>query len=388
MAEASRLLRVYAQRPFDVQPKSLTVFRREFAHDVIAAVITGEDAKKGYQTGTPIKVEYGQRNGDNKMLCGYVHHTEPLSSTVKNPVMKLVCIGASYVFKEPRQAAWSAQSVSDVVRELTDSVRFSGYIKSHDQFWPTLAQQGKPTWDFMVSLAHRVGWFLYADNTDLQFHPYLDDFVAALNAAQQFSPDDGRRKLITFHAISGDTTPEGGAKANRQLAGVDPRLGTLFSAQDDGSSLVLDRIADVFREPRFRLYEMATVAGSYGEATALLSGATAANRWHAQAKAEVTGNSRLAPGMLVAFDGINRRHDGYWYVQAVEHSAAEKSEYTAHLTLGRDSDWDQLTRPDPHRRKVVRQRHDPFGVLTTEVPPVSLINNLWRAAFSPRPQSG
>lgn len=360
--------------------------RREFAHDVMAALVSGDDVAQGCTTGTPIMLEWGNSSQEVTTLAGYVHHTEPMAAFGKANMVKIVLIGASYILKQPQQQAWQLSTIPAVIRALADSVKFSGDIKPHAQVWPMLTQGGKPTWDFMVSLAKQIGWFLYANSTDIQFHPYLDDIGGARTSALSFSAKSATPSIKDFRAVSGEQTPDGGAKADRQLAGIDIRSGTLFQAADDGTTTLLDTVAYEFQQPSFRLYDESP-ASTYGEAVAVLDGATQANRWHIQAQAEVTGSARLVPGTLVALEGISRRQDGYWYVQSAEHSSG-KDDYVTHLLLGRDSDWDQYVRPDPRRRKVVRQRLDPFGTLTTAVPPAKLINNLWRAAYSPRPNSG
>lgn len=372
------LIVLSSRRPVVLNPHSLVVIQQACAHDVIAAVIKGgDDESRVYETGMPLSVQWGYQNGEVKTAYGYAHHTEPImgkGGLGQAQTLKFVAIGASYVLKQPAQNIWVGRTVSSVVQEIADGVLFSTQIGDHPQVWNNLSQDGKPSWDFLASLASKLGWLLYADNTDLHFHEYLPDFQGMRDNAVLFGAGRnpvGPGSVITFHAIRGETVPGAGIKGGRRLGGVDPRSGDVFTLEDDGEVWPGGVMGAKTQAPLFLQYED-MAAGSLDEARSQIDGATQANRWYIQAKAEVTGTPRIRPGVLAAFDGLGKRHDGYWYVQAVEHEIIG-GRYRMYLDLGRDSEWDQYLRPDPRARRSITGAQN-------VVPDTILTNGVWRAA--------
>jgi hypothetical protein len=367
---------------------NLTVLQREFSHDVISIVLDNlDDDATVFQTGIPVEVRWGVESAEVSTINGYVHHTEPISVQGIGRVtkLKLVCIGASFVMNQPARRVWQKRTASSIVRALADSQKFSGHIQEHKQVWESLTQDGSD-WNFLVSLAQRIGWTFYVDNTDVYFRQPLYNLPLQLETAPYFvstgpqNPATGVNNVQTFHVVSGETTPDGGQKAVRYMAGVDPRSGDQYSM-----SVVPafgDQLGSESTVPVFDNYESEPMV-NYGEAAANLVGTALANRWHIQAKLEANGNARVRPGMLIALIGVGQRHSGYWYVQGIEHDLSVRG-YTLHATLGRDSEFNRFGKPRTRARSVIPPRTTPYGTIIGETPPAIFVGNRWRAAYSPR----
>lgn len=383
-----RRLVLYGGRTKPLDLKRVSVMQHEFRHDVMAAVVEfTDDDQESFKTGTPVEVTWG-RSTRQETVYGYLHHPETLGSRTEAgrqyQAVKLVCIGTTFPMNEPRQRIWHQRSIPSIVVEVLDSMKLSGRVQPDHRVWGTLAQSGISDWEFIVGLAQKLGWSLTVQNTEISFGPPLEQFhdlavTAPLFTAKnsRFAPDGG---LLEFHIISGETTPDGGVKAVRRMTGVDLRTGDEFYLQSQG--LAGYQLGTRASTPVFSRFETISTE-SLSEANATLQGLTGKNRWYIQATAEVQGRANLRPGQFVALHGIGQKHSGYWYLQGVEHELHGAS-YTAHLSLGRNAEWDFRRRPAPSHRRPIRLRPTPHGGAVAETPASLLVNGRWRAAYSPR----
>lgn len=372
-------------------PITMTVSQREFSHDlVIAHVPVVQAGPKSYETGTPVDIRWGTTlTSSTNRFYGYVHHTEPVytrgGAAGRTQTLKLVCIGCSYRLKQPQQQVWHSRTVSSVVRELANSVKFSGDIQDHPEVWESLSNPGRSNWSFLVAQAQRVGYTFYTSNTELFFHDRISRFRRLQRSAPVFTafqPETTGDSVYSFHPVVGETTPDGGDQTVRVLQGVDPRFAQWVGQVDRVGTNRQDQIARTSMAPDFLSYETDSVANNLGVAGSLLEGLAAKNRWHYVAKAEVTGVSTVRQGSPVFFDGLGPRDSGYWYVEGVEH-VLHNNDYRMHLDLGRDSSFVTRQRPDAGvGRRVVRQRFDPFGTKAAVLPPTELVGGLWRSAWN------
>lgn len=379
-------------RPISIRkPIAMTVSQREFSHDLVVAHIPIEQAgSKRYEKGTPVEIRWGTSipNHTNRFY-GYVHHTEPVytrgGTQGRTQTLKLVCIGASYRLKQPRQRIWKMRTSSSIVREIVNGAKFSGDVQSHEAIWESVANPGVSDWSFIVGQAHRIGYTFFASNTDIQFHDRISRFRKLQRSAPVFvarQPGDFKGDSVySFHAVVGETTPDGGDQSIRVVSGVSPRFAEVLTTFDRTGTPVEEQLAQLSFAPEFLKFETDTVVQSIGMASAQLEGAARKNRWHYAAKAEVTGVPSVRQGSPVFFDGLGPRDSGYWYVEGVEH-VIRNNDYRMYLDLGRDSSFVTHMRPvEQVGRRVVRQRFDPFGTKKAALPPTTLVGGLWRSSW-------
>lgn len=381
----------YGQRAEATSPAAITVFQQENNHDVVSLVSYLDDnTPNRYRAGVPVSVSWGALNRRVTTFQGYVHHTEPMVSPTGakayRNVVKIVCVGATYLMKNKHRRSWEQRTVPSVLAEIFDGYKMSLQTEQHNKIWDVLVQSGESDWEFVCGLAHRIGWAIYPDNTDVMAQNRRVDLRAAKNTTSVFiaapptSPTGGLNSILTFQAIDGETTPDGGQKANRISEGIDPWQGTYFTAAEGTSQPVLGWVS-----PDALFTEYSTdVARSYGEAATRLAGEAEDHRLYIQAKAEVVGDAYVRPGRAVSLGGLGAKSNGLWYVQAVEHEV-DQGTYVMHLTLGRDARWDTGFRPNAQRRRVVQPRTDAYGTPLAVTPPTVLVAGVWRAAYSTVP---
>ena len=375
-------------RPVTQSLTSMTLLQQEYGHDVVSMVSYRDDnAPNRYSTGTPLTISWGLTNYRVEVFTGYVHHSEPIMLPGGQPadrqMVKVVCVGASWLMKEQHRRIFNGRTIPSVIKEVLDGYRLSGQVTDDTRVWDSLAQAGESDWEFICALAKRLGWAVYPNNTDVAFRDRRVSPQTSRRTAKAFTapgvgqPSGGMGQIITFQAIDGETTPDGGQKANRVLFGMDAMQGTSFVVTQDQPEPTL---AWSSPDPVFLEFQNDT-ARDYAEASALVAGKTDVNRMYIQAKVEVQGEPAVRPGDVVCLLGMGAKNSGYWYVQSAEHELGVGS-YTTHLTLGRDSRWDTGQRPDHRRRRIVRPRYAPYGEVFSEIPASNLINGTWRAAYS------
>jgi len=378
----------YGQRTETTSPTIITVVQQEYNHDILSLVSYLDDnTPNRYAIGTPVSVSWGLLGKRVEVFQGYVHHTEPIYTTAgskaQRNLVKVVCVGATFLMKEKHRRVWSGRSITSVLCEIFNAYKLSANITPDTRVWETMVQSDETDWQFVCGLAQRNGWTVVPNNTDVTVAPRWVDLRAVRNSVSSFratGADEsigGLGQVFTFQAVDGETTPDGGQKAARVAYGIDPAQGELFVAQQDVAPPQLGWISPT---PFFTEYST-DVARSYGEAAIRLRGASEGARMYIQAKAEVMGDATVRPGKLVSLAGLGAKNDGLWYVQMAEHEVNQGT-YLLHLTLGRDARWDNGFRPSTKRRRVLVTRTGAYGEPVGETPPTVLVAGMWRAAYA------
>lgn len=378
----------YGQRTETMSPQTITVFQEEYAHDMVALVSYLDDnTPSRYGQGVPVSITWGLLNKRVETFQGYVHHTEPIvvgeGDRAHRNVVKIVCVGATYPMKEKRQRIWTGRTIPSVLGDVFDSYKLSSHISQSAKTWDALVQAGETDWMFACGLAQRLGWTLVPNNTDVMVRARSSDLKQARNTTISFRAPQGMREqagglnsILTFQAVDGETTPDGGQKAQRLAYGLDPWQGTPFVASQ---ASVAPQLGWSSPDPIFKEYSTDT-ARTYAEAAARLAGDAEGARFYIQADAEVVGDASVRPGKLVCLLGLGSKNNGLWYVQRAEHEVSGGT-YSLHLSLGRDARWDTGFRPNLQKRRVIQPRATAFGDTVAETPPTVLVGGAWRAAY-------
>lgn len=385
--EVVREATFYAQRTETMDPQSITVMQREYSHDVVALVSYLDDnTPNRYAFGVPVNVAWGLLGQRVDTFQGYVHHTEPMTSVAGDQahrsVVKVVCVGATNPMKEKRQRIWNQRTIPSVLSEIFSQYKLSYDIMTNDRVWDSLVQSGESDWQFVCSLAQRLGWTVCPTNTDVRVRPRWSNMAAVaytttiFRAAKPNEAPGGLHQIQTFHAVDGETTPDGGQKALRVAQGLDPWQGTAYTAVQDTVQPQLGWLS-----PTALLTEYNhDTARTYDEAVQRLYGDAENARFYIQAEMEAIGDASVRPGRLVALQGLGAKNDGLWYVEAADHEVSGGA-YLLHLSLGRDARWDNGFRPARQRRRVIQPRTGAYGEVSATTPPTVLVSGTWRAAY-------
>jgi hypothetical protein len=375
------------------QETPLVAFRllqKDYRHDIALIDVYGSSLDlMRYSTGAPVEVEFGTGGRNTEVFYGYVNHPEPeverLDSNETQRVSRIVAVGASWPLKESTQRSVRGRTASSLMREVAEAYRFTTDVQESDVVWDSMTSPGLTEWQFLVSLAQRMGYCFFCNKTEIRSFDQLDHLRRRPGTAPVFYGPDSAGENITidnFTAVSGETTPDGGTKAFRISSGIDPRTGQVISVQNDPSTAA--RLGREAVAPFFQKFENLVVEDR-AQGSQKLSSVALLNRFYIQAKATLLGDVKVTQGSIVALVGLGDRHSGYWYVHEVEHDL-NKQRYEMHVVLGRDSLGTLGDEEAFSGRRTVRERFDPFDRRVAIPPPTIFVNDRWRSAYAAKKQ--
>lgn len=277
-----------------------------------------------------------------KILYGYINNIQNVQQEGKN-FTKIGFIGASYVFKQASQKIYLNVTADQVVAEIAKKYNFAFKVVPHPRVYPQIAQAGLSDWELMLKLARQSGYFLRAENTELYFQPFDQDFNDLHNQATSFQKADGGFKPInpiySFKPIVGETfNSMGFEKASVSVAGIDPNTGSYFKYTKQDS---FTNTRELSNPALFDRHDTTTVINDYTTATQAGKAIDEHGRFPYQAIVEVIGASDLRPGMPVYLNNVGEDYSGYWTILAVKHKVVEKQMnqqmFTTTLTVATDS---------------------------------------------------
>lgn len=353
---------------FLAHPITLRIIQDEYAHEVIEAVFpTLERGRKFFKEDTPVKITWGPHKGQTQTIAGTVHHAnnrdEPEASNhTRNNVITFV--GGTKKMNEKRGfSQYKGVPATTIAQRIVPKNGLSLHVEKHDFRWPILRQDGMSEWEFLTELGKKIGWTVYARNTDVKMHSRVVRPEGALrfkDRGRQQSPQPDA--IRDFTVVDADGLWSGERKRTRGAYAIE-RVVTPVSVETDLQASVRNRLfyaqARPLKKvsgttkslPKYKEYRRHIRANSVHEARAILEGEQEFNRHHLKAKVTLTGDPRVHAGATIHLSDINKDHDGHWYVTRVEHIITE-TDYTMILNVGRDGLGD--TEPDTGRsRRVV-----------------------------------
>lgn len=318
------------------QPREVRIIGAEYKHE-IAVLTYGYDAelKARCERGLPLRITWGWGT-DRSQMHAAVHHVvvdrEELHQD-STRLMRVVCIGATDALNPPAARQYAGIRVDALVSDVVRSQGFSVLVEKHHFAWPLLQQTHESTWAFLVACARKVGWTLYARNTDVRCHSRAIRYSGALTF-RDYGPIAAERlhgAVYAFDIVQAETLSAEDARKRRRIAlGVDGQQNTFSSVIDTQPDLSGAGATRAVLEE----YHL-TSAGSIAEAEAEMAGDQEMNRHYIRARATVSGHALLHPSRAVRLAGIDAQHNGVWYTTRAEH-VIDATTYRVHLELGRD----------------------------------------------------
>lgn len=274
-------------------------------------------------------------------FVGTIIEVDPSSSTSEGLVNKspfqdatIVCLGASYDMRGPRERMWSNSTLADVVNELSRRYRFSADVPRTPVIYPQLMQSNESDWQFLVRYARMLGLSVNCHGTHI--HVY-DPYKAV-------GRNTSLHKLTTLRGDKSDITQYPGQIFEFKGSFLDLRKGGTINkpviavAQPDGnlydvSWREINREEDRSEDRDLRSHWFAE---SYDEAKVVLSAAK--KKWYDYtATATVVCTPGVVPGGVVDLLEYNSNFDGLWYVNSVEHTLITNT-FSTDLRLKRNRD--------------------------------------------------
>lgn len=369
---------------------SMRLIQKEYHHDMVEVVLRGEhDDLTEFRTGSPVRIDFGRYPKQEDAFFGYLNHVEPVVDRehpeLSSRLTKVLCIGASYVMKQPITGVFTNRTAQGVVLDVAQQFLFTADIPfaNIDIVFPSLSCPGHTAWAFCSETAKKAGLVFYCNKTEARMYDPLvtlhrfDRFLPTFYHRDSFPNTDS---IIRFEVESGDYFPQARRHLAKRLAyGVNSRTGEMVFATNEGAPGA-QKLARNAPTPQFSKYETGLVVGDQYIAAQRLDAEANQNRFHVQATAEVIGDPNVHQGAIVVMEGLGDKHSGLWYVHEAVHNVSFER-YSTSLVLGRDSEYDDGVRPGPPVN-VVRTRFDPFDQQQVrETPPSVLVNNVWRSAW-------
>lgn len=287
--------------------------------------------------GTPMKVTIR-----DKEFYGYVHDIRNEQGNNKN-FTKVGFVGASFVMKQASQKIYRNLSADQIIAEIAKKYNFAYKVVPHPRVYSQVSQAGLTDWQFMVYLARECGYFLRAENTEIHFKPFTEDFIRLINESPSFQKADGGFKpvnpIYSFKPTLSETLDVFGFKKSaNSIAGVNPVDGSYFKVAKQDNSIT----NRVYSNPElFDRHSTLTVANDYSTAVHLANAADERSRFPYSARVKTIGSEKLRPCMPVYLNNVGAEYSGYWTLLAVEHHIVEEElnhpMYTCEFTVASDS---------------------------------------------------
>jgi hypothetical protein len=361
------------------------ILQSECMHDTAIITLQGANlSAPALQPGTPMFVTYGNSPGDVDTFYGYIDHVAPHYERTIPDVSSyedIVCMGESYVMKDPLVGSWSGIQASTLVREIASSFKLAALIQTDDYAWPQLSCSGDSAWSFLTQLAHKVGYTLAVNKNLLRFTSVKAGLRQSWAGMPVFNtrktaPNTAQQGISKFQALQGEALGlPGHTKALRTISGMDS-TGKIVGAFNDGTSV--RTLGQTTRYPFFVEQISDTVVTSQGSAAATLVGMTESNRFQYQAAASLVGLTSVTQGTPIVLAGLDDNENGVWWVQEVEH-VIKAAGYFMDVSLGRDSVGDTGLRPNQYNG-VAYSPSNPFTYAIHSAPPTVLVQQRWRSA--------
>ena len=173
---------------------------------------------------------------------GYINHAYQ-NNGMQGGNTDVVCIGASWVFKDTDQSIYKNLTSDQVVTRICAKHGFTAVTQRDPRVRDTVVQAGQSDWQVLRRLAKQSGFALRAENTTL-FYMSKDKIYQSLkNSAAYFiyvSNEVGGVVVPAVRALGtithfephiSDQAPEAGVRVDRVITGVNKNTGTVIKTK-------------------------------------------------------------------------------------------------------------------------------------------------------------
>lgn len=292
----------------------------------------------------PVMVNISFPNLGDTTFTGYVVYLEPVSVTKDGlvnsspfQIVRMYCLSASYVMKSRRSRVWEGVTLPDIVKNFSDSYKFSMSVPQDSYRFKRLTQSGQSDWEFLTKVAGSLGYSVFVEGT----HIHVWDPFQALGRRSSYGI------LKTLRGLNGNVTPNVG-----QVLRFEGRIGavstsgsrtldTLHILDKDGKTVsvgnaTIDDKSGLGTTLESRFNDTLPInADTYEMAYKLVHGRLR-KKFPLSAVVDITGNPTLHPGGIVLLDKYDAEFDGFWYIVGVRHELT-RSELVTILELAKDS---------------------------------------------------
>lgn len=332
----------------------ITIEEKENHHDIMTLDFSGftPEVFTSYLE-RPVSVTINYPNMEERAFYGYVTFIEPVSVTNQGlvdgspfQVIRLYCMGSSYVMKSKVSKSWENVSLSDIALEIADKYDFTVSVPKDTYRFTRVVQTSESDWALLARLSKQLGYSVTSHGP----HIHIWDSYKALRRNISYytlntlkglngdvTPDFGQ--IIMFEAQYGAITPEATrAPDTIHVLDRDGNILSISSSLSDETSGLGEPVKSIFSNV------LDNNADTYEMGHRLVSAALRTG-FSITAKVMITALPVLKPGSIVKIDKYESDFDGFWYVQEVEHQIT-KSEMVSYLKIATDSTPVQTLSPN------------------------------------------
>jgi hypothetical protein len=334
-----------------------------------AAVVTTQLTKPQISrfVDKPISFNYGSSINSNTFY-GYVVAITPNQNYQDDSIVDIACIGVTWPMQNGTQKFVRNITAPDMFaaivtggfrQDVSTGYNLGAQVDTHSYVWPILAQSNESDWEYLLTLAERVGYAVYNYRGVVRMVKPLRILTETPVFASFIKGDqilDQTRTLLDWQAttqslnVRQNILPSFGFFDGTTAAtSLTPTSAGVLSAFPQGSSPVaaipvIPATSSTSQSNLISPYSVRTdtpvkdrgMADTYSQAWK--------NRidfWNEQAEARINGNARIVPGVNISVQvsGVQNAvndYDGVWMVRGVKHTLTHSSFQTL-LDLARDT---------------------------------------------------
>ena len=209
-------------------------------HDRLVLHFKGRpnEKREGIVGGDPVKFTF--RSGKIKSVwTGYVNSVQQ-DNTWQGGNTDIICLGASWVFKETNQKIFTKVTADQVITSLAKKNGFEAVTQRHPRLRASIVQAGQSDWQLARRLAKQTGFVLRCENTTMFFVSAKKIFQNKKSSAPYFNYVDSSETGVTprelrltgtilgFEPRIADQSPEAGIRVDRVISGLNTTTGKVI----------------------------------------------------------------------------------------------------------------------------------------------------------------
>jgi phage protein D len=329
---------------FKTTPHNFRLIQRAGKQDIVE--ITYPDFTPFYQqalkTGVMLSIKWSNGLNTNTWY-GYVYDVSPThQQSLKKPVM-VRAIGSSFGLKNMGNKIWVNRTATEIVEEIAKKFKLKPKITTSKVRFSQQSMVNHTYWEKLKELAHRIGYVVQVDKTELHFHPLdvmIDKFATTIpvlyhnweenQVVSTLSPT-----LDKFIARVGDTTEGVYSKRDKQVSGVDPVTGKSFSVSHSPSDFKKTLRKNV-PDALFTESLTSTITASPSMAREIVKAQAVLSHYSIHAEGSGQGDPLMAPYRTIEINGTGDSTDGFWVIEDVEHFVTHDGRYYVDFTCMTD----------------------------------------------------
>jgi hypothetical protein len=296
--------------------------------------------------GKRIQFKYGPRSKEGSFY-GYVVTLNPNQEYKADSIVDILCLGMTWPLQSGLPRYVTDSTASDLFGDIVTGYKLGCQVDDHPYKWPVLAQTVESDWEFLQTLATRLGFCIYFYKGIVRLVDPMR-IISSTGVYESYTKADDvldiDRELIDFSP----TTQSLKLRENvRPTYGYFDRSGSPVIDKPSTNSSINPLFLDDNSSPTpipVPPFRMSTDTPIVDEEMAEVYSESWTHRidfWNHQAVARIHGDADIVPGVLVSIQISNSSsgknvHDGIWMVRGIRHSFTNNA-FQTELVLARDT---------------------------------------------------